>query len=384
MLKMNEVSPEQIDLYGKELTKIADKLVESLDQIEADIITINDSVEKLKDYNEKDATEAIIVRKQSKQGYNNIEEYIENNFIYLKYIWDISVDSSDMSDALSIIRNTKDAINNLRLSGTELNEFSKMLSSTISTIEVEILGNGKYTRTDYTQYNDLSDLFNTIKDDDIWQEYKQTATYSKELKKRDLLYNRYRTKIGDDDYVDFLLDEIGNHRMSTDNKNTKYGIWFNKKYGMMNYNDAFCAAGVSYTLANSGNENILEPYINVAAGAKDAQLKASKGIGTWHSASDLTYHPKRGDIFYKGGDHTGVVLDSDENYIYTIEANTSSDEGVAGSVNTRIRKLNEDAYITTGGYYSPPIELSSANDQNVILNQNYINSKLNIQSGTNE
>ena len=205
------------------------------------------------------------------------------------------------------------------------------------------------------------------------------------LKKKDLLYNKYRTQEGEDDYVDFLLDEMGNHRMSTDNRNTKYGIWFNNKYGMMSKNDAFCAAGVSYTLEHTATTGILNPYINVSAGAGDAKSKAAQGIGTWHDASDTSYQPKRGDIFYKGGDHTGIVLDSDDKYIYTIEANTSSDEGVSGCVNTRIRERNGNApYITTGGYYSPPVEFSNTNDSSITLDSDYINKKLGIQNGGNE
>ena len=77
------------------------------------------------------------------------------------------------------------------------------------------------------------------------------------------------------------------------------------------------------------------------------------------------------------------MLDSDENYIYTIEANTSSDESISGYVNTRVRDKN--SYITDGGYYSPPISLNeSSNDQNIEITQDYINKKVNIESGNNE
>ena len=250
-------------------------------------------------------------------------------------------------------------------------------------IEKQILVGRGYNRNSYSEYKNLNDLFTTIKDNNIWQEYKETALYSNKLRKEDLLYQKYRTKNGNGDYVDFLLDEMGNHRMTTDNRNTKYGYWYNQKYGYMNYNDAFCAAGVTYTLVSSGASQVLNPYIGVSAGASDAQQKASQGQGEWHSAQDTNYQPKRGDIFFKGGDHTGIVLDSDKNYIYTIEANTSSDEGISGYVNTRVRDKN--SYITSGGYYTPPIQLNdSSNDQNIQLTQEYINKKVNIQSGSNE
>ncbi len=386
---MSSVSPEQVDLYGKEINEIASSLLEQLNQIESDFNTIKTSIETLKSYDKADASEVTIENPHGDEKFYlyNIKQYIEKIFKHFKYVWDIKVNSSNMDETSSIINSTKESINSLSLSGKDLNEFAVMLSNTISLIETEILGRGLYSKTNYSQYNGLADLFNTVKDDAIWQEYKTTAYYSKKMKQNDLLYKKYRTKNGNDDYVDFLLDEIGNHRMTSDNRNTKYAIWFNKEYGMINYNDAFCAAGVSYTLANTGNSEILKPYINVAAGASDAKAKASQGIGEWHSATDITYQPKRGDIFYKVGahtGHTGIVLDSDENYIYTIEANTSSDEDQSGYVNTRIRNLRNNSYITSGGFYSPPIKLSNANDDSVRLNENYINSKLLIQNGGNE
>mgnify|MGYP004578370733 CR=1 FL=1 len=383
---MNSVSPKQVDLYGKEINGIASNLLEQLDQIISDFNTIKASIEILKSYDKADASEVATETHYGEATFDlsNAMQYVEKTFKYFKYVWDISVDADNINEVTNIINNTRESINSLNLSGKDLNEFAAMLSSTISLIETEILGRRAYKKTSYSQYSGLSDLFNTIKDNDIWQEYKSTANYSKKLKQSDLLYKKYRTKKGNDDYVDFLLDEIGNHRMTTDNKNTKYAIWFNKKYGMINYNDAFCAAGVSYTLANTGNSKILNPYINVASGANDAQAKASQGIGTWHPASDTNYQPKRGDIFYKGGDHTGIILDSDEKYIYTIEANTSSDEGQSGYVNTRIRNLKNNPYITSGGFYSPPVKLSDANDKNIKLNNDYIGKKLAIQNGGNE
>ena len=178
---------------------------------------------------------------------------------------------------------------------------------------------------------------------------------------------------------------MGNHRLETDNQNTKYGYWYNQNYNMMNYNDAFCAAGVTYALVSSGNQEVLNPYINVSLGAEDAKQKASEGKGEWHDATDTTYQPKRGDIFFKGGDHTGIVLDSDESYLYTIEANTSSDEGISGYVNTRIRNRKEDPYLTEGGYYSPPVQINiNANDQEITMTKEYLDKKINIQNGNNE
>ena len=77
----------------------------------------------------------------------------------------------------------------------------------------------------------------------------------------------------------------------------------------------------------------------------------------WH---DL----KRGDIFYVDNgksSHTGIVLGSENNHIYTIEGNTVSDDGnyyagsnenssFGGYVNTRTR---DRSYLSGGGFYSP-------------------------------
>ena len=383
---MNAVSPKQIELYGTEINEIANKLMEQLNQIEADLNTINNSIEKLKSYDKQDASEITVEPHYGEMSFSlgNVYDFVNKTFKHFKYIWDVSVSPSDTIEALSVIKNTKESISSLNLSGEDLNAFAAMLSNTIFIIENEILKRRGYKRADYSQYDGLTDLFNTIKDNDIWNEYKDTAKYSKELKEKDLLYNKYRTKDEKENYVDFLLDEIGNHRMITDNDNTKYAIWFNRHYGMLSYSDAFCAAGVSYTLANSGNGNVLNPYVGVSSCASDAKSKANQGIGEWHSASDKTYQPKRGDIFFNGAAHTGIVLDSDENYMYTIEANTSSDDSKKGYVNTRIRTLKDDPYITNGGFYSPPVEFSNANDKDVKLTQDYINNKLAITNGGNE
>ena len=386
---MAEVSVTGINEYSDELKGIANKLKDALSQIEADINELSAAVATLESYNGQDASAVMTETIKSNNGLlgsiGSIIGWAKETVRVYKYVWDINVTNGDMTNSLAIV---KDAVSNaetLDLSGDDLANFAVMLNGFISLIEKEILIPNGYKRQSFSEYSSLSDLFSTIKDNDTYKEYKDTYKYSKELKKKDLLYNKYRTQEGEDDYVDFLLDEMGNHRMSTDNRNTKYGIWFNNKYGMMSKNDAFCAAGVSYTLEHTATTGILNPYINVSAGAGDAKSKAAQGIGTWHDASDTSYQPKRGDIFYKGGDHTGIVLDSDDKYIYTIEANTSSDEGVSGCVNTRIRERSGNApYITTGGYYSPPVEFSNTNDSSITLDSDYINKKLGIQNGGNE
>ena len=383
---MSSVNPEQVKNYGDELNKIANNLKEALFNMQNDLNILNEAIKTLESYNGKDSTEMYLVPPTREidpkllLGEKTVPGILQTCY---KNVWTIKVTKNGLEDVSTIINDTLNEVDSLNVSGEDLEKLSEILNNYITLIEKEILVGRGYKRNSYSEYQNLNDLFTTIKDNDIWKEYKETAIYANKVKKEDLLYQKYRTKNGEGDYVDFLLDEMGNHRMTTDNRNTKYGYWFNQTYGWMNYNDAFCAAGVSYTLASSGASQVLNPYIGVSAGAEDAKQKASQGQGEWHSAQDKNYQPKRGDIFFKGGDHTGIVLDSDENNIYTIEANTSSDEGISGYVNTRVRDKN--SYITDGGYYTPPTQINeSSNDQNVQLTQEYINKKANIQSGSNE
>ena len=383
---MSSVNPEQVKNYGDELNKIANNLKEALFNMQNDLNVLNEAIKTLESYNGKDSTEMYLVPPTREidpkllLGEKTVPGILQTCY---KNVWTIKVTKNGLEDVSTIINDTLNEVDSLNVSGEDLEKLSEILNNYITLIEKEILVGRGYKRNSYSEYQNLNDLFTTIKDNDIWKEYKETAIYANKVKKEDLLYQKYRTKNGEGDYVDFLLDEMGNHRMTTDNRNTKYGYWFNQTYGWMNYNDAFCAAGVSYTLASSGASQVLNPYIGVSAGATDAKQKASQGQGEWHSAQDKDYQPKRGDIFFKGAAHTGIVLDSDENYIYTIEANTSSDEGISGYVNTRVRDKN--SYITDGGYYTPPTQINeSSNDQNVQLTQEYINKKENIQSGSNE
>ena len=146
--------------------------------------------------------------------------------------------------------------------------------------------------------------------------------------------------------------------------------------------NAQAAINTANTNVKSGNGNAITPYISVQTGAQNAIKSAASGKGVWHSASDTSYQPQRGDIFYNfdSGGHTGVVLGSDENYVYTIEANTSSefkDGWSYGTVNTRVR---EKSYISPvnslSGYYSPDVNINKSNT-NVEISQETINNKLN-------
>lgn len=100
--------------------------------------------------------------------------------------------------------------------------------------------------------------------------------------------------------------------------------------------------------------------------AKGLLLQPNKSLGAgchysaqyFKKAGQFHTKPKKGDqiFFYdsKGGiSHTGIVVNVDNTYVYTVEGNTSSDAGVVangGSVNDKKYKLS---YSRIAGYGRP-------------------------------
>ena len=97
-------------------------------------------------------------------------------------------------------------------------------------------------------------------------------------------------------------------------------------------------------------ELLLQPNKSLGAGC-------TYSMGYYKKAKQFYTSPKAGDqIFFKSGNsitHTGLVYKVDSTYVYTIEGNTSSDEGVVangGSVNDKKYKLNSSSI---AGYGRP-------------------------------
>ncbi len=358
---MSNAETTEIKKYGMELSSISKKLEDILNQIELDYQRIEEAISTLRSYNGMASRWQLLPIKVPK--------------------WNIYIDDSELTDVKRSIKNLKEGIEALDLSGEDLITMGAIINNFINIIEEQF-------DKPYKNYDGLNDYFQHITHDSsvnedinkrntaIWDEYKEISKLSKYLKSNDLLYLKYRSTTGEDDYVDFLLDEIGNHRLNSDSNHTKYAHWYTEKYpnsGMTN-EAAFCAATVTYVFENSGNKGVIKPYIGVYNGSVEAKELAANGIGEWHSAGS-GYQPKRGDIFYKGGDHTGIVLASDENYIYTVEGNTSSDQGEKGNVNTRIRSKD---YISSGGYYTPNCYINyDSNNEDIQLTSEYIYNKQN-------
>lgn len=390
----NNVSAEGVETIANELKEIATVLNDDYDSIKVTISKINDNLDILKSWNGQDAIQEPYPF-ETGISTDNVFKTPSQYRQYYKYVWDIKADGADnASTALStaVFEQTQENINLLDMESTDLSLLSTTLYSFITTLS-------SLLQVDFD--GDIKNFFTSIKDNEGWKETQRIAEESKAQKEKDELYLKFRSTDGNDDYVDFFLDELGNRRYPqglsgisddgtySDRGTSKYGEWYtnyfannessNAKY--MTNDAAFCAAAVTYALTSSGNENAITPYISVETGATDAKNRSANGEGVWHSASDTTYQPQRGDIFYKvdNESHTGVVLGSDENYIYTIEANTSSDfkDGWSfGTVNTRVR---DKSYVNTGnslsGYFSPNVNINNS-ISNVEISKETINSKL--------
>ena len=387
----NNVSVEGTEAIANELKEITSILKDDYDSISMAITKINENINTLKSWNGADAIT---------EPYPSKMELSPDNFnfnkIFYKYVWDINItNESSASTALSssLFRQIEESLDLLDMKSDDLNLLASTLYGFITTL-------GSLLQVDFD--GSAKNFFNSIKDTAGWLETKKIAEEAIAQKKVDELYLKFRSTDGNDDYVDFFLDELGNRRYPQglpgvdddgtypDKGSSKYGQWYmnyflnnDSSYAKYMTNDAaFCAAAVTYALTKSGNGNAITPYISVQTGAQNAINSAASGKGVWHSASDTSYQPQRGDIFYNfdSGGHTGVVLRKKKNYVYTIEANTSSefkDGWSYGTVNTRVR---EKSYISPvnslSGYYSPDVNINKSNT-NVEISQETINNKLN-------
>ena len=390
----NYVSVDGIEEVANSLKAIASILNDDYNSLTMTISKINETLTSLKSYNGQDATNYPYPYTVESSPNNLLDTMLQFKQYY-KEVWDIKINGDNTTSTVlssTLFQQTEENINLLDLKSADLDLLASTLYGFILTLS-------SLLQVNYD--GDIKTFFSSIKNNEAWKETKKIAEEAKAQKETDELYLKFRSKDGNDDYVDFFLDELGNRRYPQgfpgvdddgtypDKGASKYGQWYmnyylnndssNAKY--MTNDSAFCAAAVSYALANSGNGKAITPFISVKTGAENAINSATTGKGTWHSASDYSYQPKRGDIFYKvdEGSHTGVVLGSDENYIYTIEANTSSDykEGWSfGTVNTRVR---DKSYIDNGnnlsGYYSPEVDINNS-VSDVSISKETINNKL--------
>ena len=116
----------------------------------------------------------------------------------------------------------------------------------------------------------------------------------------------------------------------------------------------WCAMFVSYVFYSASGKDL-----SAAKKALWGNLFAAcqVGVNMARRVNRFYSKPEKGDvIFFTNGKrayHTGIVIDVDDTYVYTIEGNTSADPGVVengGGVNDKKYKLN---YSKILGYGRP-------------------------------
>lgn len=154
----------------------------------------------------------------------------------------------------------------------------------------------------------------------------------------------FTVNAGDKNYVKYSRDQA------------TYNFYNGTKKGV-----AWCDIFVDWCFmtaygVNAAYKLLCQPKKSCGAGCKfSADYYKSKG--RWHSSNPLPgdqifFWPKNG-IGGTSMQHTGLVVDVDETYVYTMEGNTSSDSGVVwngGSVNNKKYKLS---YERIAGYGRP-------------------------------
>lgn len=140
------------------------------------------------------------------------------------------------------------------------------------------------------------------------------------------------------DYVSTLLEvalaEVG-YREWTDNNDTKYGEW-----NYCNY-EAWCAIFVSWCLNNAGVPRSI-CMRNISVSVYETQYRIRNQFYLKEG-----YQPAPGDLIIfssAGASHIGIVVSSDNKYVYTVEGNTS---------NMVARRQYDLNYETITGYIKP-------------------------------
>ena len=115
--------------------------------------------------------------------------------------------------------------------------------------------------------------------------------------------------------INIAKKEIGNNE--SDGTHMKY-----ETYMGFSGNDPWCAMFVSWCANQAGfiDSGIIPKYASCSDGVSWFQSK-----NAFHKEGS-GYTPQPGDIVFfgsGGGSHTGIVVKSDDNNVYTIEGNTS-------------------------------------------------------------
>lgn len=143
---------------------------------------------------------------------------------------------------------------------------------------------------------------------------------------------------------------VGNYTKYARDLDAISGFYNGKKQGF-----AWCDVFVDWCFVQSfgadrAKELLLQPNKSLGAGCKYS-------MNYYKNAKQFYTTPKAGDqIFFKSGGsifHTGLVIKADNEYVYTIEGNTSNSEGVDGSGGGVYEKRYKLGYKYIAGYGRP-------------------------------
>lgn len=156
--------------------------------------------------------------------------------------------------------------------------------------------------------------------------------------------------------LQYLYDKTAN----AGNANyTKYGYEMNQLYPQaMDYPASWCDAFVDWCMYKAyGAENAQKLLCGHFDDYTVNSAQLYKKAGRWTNGS-----PKPGDqIFFTNGTriyHTGLVYKVDNNYVYTIEGNTSGASGVVENGGGVCEKKYSKSYSKIAGYGSPDYKQS--------------------------
>ncbi|WP_241695032.1 CHAP domain-containing protein [Streptomyces sp. C] len=141
--------------------------------------------------------------------------------------------------------------------------------------------------------------------------------------------------------------EVGTHEKRSGGhwvNDSKYNRWFGKipGYDQDGYGWPWCAAFVAWCAAEAGL-SALYP--------KTASCEA--GVAWFKKQGRFSAYPARGAMVFfgrNGGTHTGLCIDFDSEWIYTVEGNTNADGSPEGDGVYEKRHRRTDAYVYGYGY----------------------------------
>lgn len=190
-----------------------------------------------------------------------------------------------------------------------------------------------------------------------------------------------------DKVIKIALNEIGylekKSNKNLDNKTANAGCNNYTKYGeYFRMNPAqWCDLWVDWCFCKAFGKSEAEKLLGGFSAYTPTSAQYFKNMGRWH-----TNNPKMGDvIFFKNNIricHTGLVYKVDSSYVYTIEGNTSSTNGVVSNGGAVEKKKYSIGNSRIAGYGRPKYDVSTpkplSNKINTIKEvQNWANTNYN-------